>query len=68
LQAIYGWVFTVYVIADGRFRHGAAHLGAGMRDGVAAQIHGVLDGENVVGISELVAFGDCVGHKFLDAE
>src|SRR6185437_10093447 len=40
LQFIYGWIFTVDVVSDFRFGHGAAHRRSRPGYGVAAQIDG----------------------------
>ena len=65
LEEIDGGIFTVDVVADGAEAMALAHFVAGTSDGVAAKIDGVFDGQDVIRIDELIAFGDGVGHVVL---
>ena len=62
LEEIDGGIFAVDVIADISGGHGLTHFVRRARDSVAAEIDGVGDGRDVVGIYELITFGDGVGH------
>jgi hypothetical protein len=65
LEIVDGGVLAVNVVTNFSGGHGAAHFFAGTCDGVAAQVNDVIDRGDVVGIDQLIAFCDRIGHGVL---